>query len=315
MPAAHSLGHPAFLVGAERSGTTVFRLMLSGHPELCWVNEFELAVDQVGAGGWPDLEDYYEFLSTHRIARAMGYEIDRSLAYPELVQSFLEQRRSKSGKPYVGATVHRNFHRLPRLWPQARYIHLVRDPRDVAPSCIAMGWSGNVWTAVERWLHAEQIWEDLARTLPEDRRLEVRYEALICEPERELRRTCAFLGVPFDPAMLDYPRHSTYSSPDPKLIEQWRKKLSSREVRLVESRVAHLLQARGFAPSGEPALSVGPLEVIGFRLQDRIARVRHRVRVFGLPLVAEEYASRLGSRSWHRSVRLRMNAIQQANLK
>jgi len=306
---------PTFLVGAERSGTTLLRLMLSAHPQIHWVNEFELAVDMVGDEGWPDLEQYYAFLSTHRIARAMGYTIDRSLSYPDLIRSFLEQQRTKAGKPMVGATVHRHYDRLLRFWPDASYIHILRDPRDVAPSCVREGWSSNVWTAVERWVHAEHLWDELARRLPEARRHEVHYDALIRDPESELRGICAFLSMPYDPAMLEYPRFTSYSSPDPSLVEQWRRRLSSREVRLVESRVGDLLTRRGFAPSGEAPLSVGPITAAGLRLQDRVTKVARRVRVFGPRLVAEDYISRLGFPAWRRSVRLRMNAVTEANLK
>jgi hypothetical protein len=66
--------------------------------------------------------------------------------------------------------VHRHYDRLLRLWPEARFIHLVRDPRDVASSCIGMGWAGNVWTGVTRWIEAERLWDevrgDLAPTGP-----------------------------------------------------------------------------------------------------------------------------------------------------
>src|SRR5262249_42031140 len=65
---------PLFLVGAERSGTTLLRLMLDGHPDLAWNEEFEYAVDLLPEeGGFPDLEDYYPFLKTNRVFLHSGH--------------------------------------------------------------------------------------------------------------------------------------------------------------------------------------------------------------------------------------------------
>lgn len=111
---------PAFLVGSERSGTTMLRLMLDHHPMLVWQDEFEFAVDMISPdGGFPDMGYYREWLSLHRIFLASGFTIDPTLDYARLIRGFLEQRRSRDGKPIVGATVHRHFDRLLHLWPEA----------------------------------------------------------------------------------------------------------------------------------------------------------------------------------------------------
>ena len=117
--------------------------MLGHHPEIAWQNGFELSTDMVSDDGdWPNLETYYERLTTGRIFLSSDFTIDRALTYPELVRDFLEQRRSREGKPRIGATVHRHFDRLLYLWPDAYFIHLIRDGRDVARSTIVMGCPG-----------------------------------------------------------------------------------------------------------------------------------------------------------------------------
>ena len=115
---------PLFLVGSERSGTTLLRLMLDHHPEIAFEKEFDFVVTQVSdAGEFPSPHDYVEWIAT---VRGANYAIDRSLDYRELVNDFLHQKQAASGgKPHVGATVHRNFDRLRFLWPDARYIHLI----------------------------------------------------------------------------------------------------------------------------------------------------------------------------------------------
>jgi len=60
------------------------------------------------------------FLDSLSTARVADYTIDRSLGYRELVNDFLRQKQAASGgKPHVGATIHRNFDRVPYLWDAA----------------------------------------------------------------------------------------------------------------------------------------------------------------------------------------------------
>lgn len=306
---------PIFLVGAERSGTTLLRLMLDGHPQLAFQYEFELAVDCVPDGeGWPDLNEYYDWLRTFRFVDPPPH-IDESLDYPSLVRSFLEQKRVRDGKPLVGATVHRHYDRLLRIWPDARFIHIVRDPRDVARSNVAMGWAGNVWVGAERWIEAERLWERVSATLEPRRFIEVRYEELVRAPERTLGRIAAFIGIPFDRAMLDYPRRSSYRPPDASRTEQWRATLSARETRLVEARVGDLLAARAYAPSGLPPVEVGPLARLALRAESRARCAHVAVRGLGIGLWSQRLiAERVGPKWWRDRVRRSINEVINAQL-
>ncbi|MGK7889208.1 MAG: sulfotransferase [Leptolyngbyaceae cyanobacterium] len=311
------LEQPTFLVGAERSGTTVLRLMLSHHPDITWLNEFEYAVDLIGhPTEWPPLKDYYAWLDLHRIFRASQIEINKELSYPELVNDFLVQHRDRAQKPIVGATVHRHFDRLLRIWPDARFVHLLRDGRDVARSNIGMGWAGNVWTGVERWIEAEKLWGSLQEKIPAERRIDVTYEALITDPERELTRICEFLGVSYCPSMMDYIQKTTYDTPDPKYIAQWRRKLSDWQIQLVESRITTMLAERGYELSGLPSLDITAGLQQRLQLHDWWERFVFRLSRHGLPLFIADYLSRkLGLAQWQRQVRLKLNAIQATHLK
>ncbi len=311
------VARPIFLVGAERSGTTVLRLMLASHPQLAWCNEFEYAVDLVDEDGTPPpLEEYYEWLETHRVFRATEFEIDRDLTYPQLVNSFLSQKRSRENKPLVGGTVHRHFDRLLGIWPDARFIHLIRDGRDVARSCIGMGWAGNVWTGVGRWLDAEQLWEQLCLELPRERFFELKYETLIEKPVETLTRLCEFIGIPYDEAMLNYARNTTYGLPDVRFIAQWQHKLDQREIQLVESRVGKMLVERGYPLSGLPPLAVNEAMCRRLRWQDRWERAQFRLRRYGVPLFLESYlARRFGSKEWKKQVKLKIHGVEANYLK
>ena len=306
----------SFLVGAERSGTTLLRFMLNGHPLLGWRNEFEYAVAGVTDDGkWPPLESYYRWLSRHRVFQASRLEIDKRLDYPDLVRSFLAQTQRYAGKPRVGATVHYGFEKLPFIWPDALFIHIVRDVRDVARSNLAMAWSGNVWTATERWIEAEMAWDRLCASIPASRRLELKYEELVAQTVRVLERICAFIGIPYDPAMLEYPRYCSLRPPDPTLIGRWRTTLSQRDVELIESRAADVLLERGYALSGLKRIRVEPWMRWRLRLDDRWGRIRARTRRYGLSLVVSDFLSRrLGLEAWQEGVSFRLNALENAHI-
>lgn len=308
---------PIFLVGAERSGTTLLRLMLDHHTQIAFSYEFEYAVDQVSdSGDNPELEKYYEWLETNRIFQSTGYEIDRSLNYPQLMNSFLSQKKEQAGKPIIGATVHRHFDRLLWIWPNAKFIHIIRDGRDVARSCIGMGWAGNVWTGVSRWLEAEEIWENLQKRIPEERRLEIAYEALISDFVATLTRICEFIGVPYDEAMLNYAKTTTYKLPDSSLVQHWQQKLSEHEIRLVETRIGNLLTERGYQLSGLPPLRVTPLMERQLKLQDRWYCLQWRIKRFGVPLVLSDILSRrFRIKEWEKQVQFKLNAIETSYLK
>lgn len=311
------ISQPVFLVGSERSGSTLLRLMLDHHPRLAFFFEFEYAVEFMPEfNGWPNLEDYYRELESNRIFLAGSLEIVRGLDYPQLIDDFLRQKRDRDGKPLVGAVVHRHFDRLLRIWPDARFIHLIRDGRDVGRSYIEMGWAGNMYTAVDGWIMAEQLWSKLSQIVPEERKIDVHYEGLATETVPTLTRICEFIGVSYDSAMLDYSTHSTYEPPSPKFVGTWRRKLSPHEVQLAEMKCGSMLTERGYELSGYPPLQVTPWMDMQLKGQDRWYRAMFRRKRFGTTLFLADLATRrLHLDGWHLRVRKRLNAIEEKYLK
>jgi hypothetical protein len=312
-----SIINPIFLVGAERSGTTLLRLMLDHHPQIAFYHEFEFAVDQIDDfGNFPEIASYHEYLATNRIFLHSGFHIDHNLNYIELVNSFLTQKQKRDNKPLIGATVHYHFHHLLKIWPQAKFIHLIRDGRDVARSTIAMGWAGNFFTAVERWLEAEQLWQRFNFELSPQQKLTIQYEALIQNPGEVLTQICSFIGVPFDPAMYNYAERSTYELPNPAFATQWRRKLSNYQIRLIESRIGLLLKERGYPLSGLPHLTITTPLKWWLRIHDRLASILFRIRRYSLRIYLEDIVSRrLHLKKWQRHVQLKINACDNRFIK
>ena len=303
---------PIFLVGSERSGSTLLRLMLDHHPEIAFAQEIDFVVEHVSdTGEFPAMPGYVDWIAT---VRGADYTVDPTLGYRALANDFLRQKQAAGGgTEHVGATVHRRFERLRFLWPDARYIHLLRDPRDVARSVVQKGWAGNLYQAAEFWIEAERSWDALRPHLEPGLSIEVRYEELVAAPEHELARVCGFIGVAYSEAMLAYPENARqYPPPDPSLAYQWRTKLTPREVAEVEARTGPLITERGYPPNIHPPIRIGRLEHHALLGGARLKRLRNRVDQYGPRLVAEDvFGRRLGLRHLARAAQHRINAIDQ----
>jgi Sulfotransferase family len=302
---------PVFIVGPVRSGSTVFRLMLDSHPEISNPGEFDFFFDMIGESGqYPDVHTYLEWLSINRFFPSY-LEIDSDLVYPELIGSFSNQL-SIHGQ-VLTMNVHRNFHLIPYVFPKARYIRLLRDPRDVARSCIGMGWAGHVYYGVDTWIAAEKSWQQLRSGLNVDQYMQIKYEDLMNDVESELEKVCTFLGVDYSDRMLSYASTSTYDLPDKRLCYQWKRKYTKRELQLVESKVSNYLEGIGYELGGYGSASPGLMEKIYLYFEHRKKRASHHIQRYGLRLyVANALANRFGIKQLQRYCRLQKNVIDLA---
>lgn len=309
------INQPIFLVGSERSGTTLLRLMLSHHPEISFDNESEYLVHLVKADGTlPTREEFVRYLSNDRVFLLKNREIRAGLDFAALANDITQQAAAGRDVSVYGATVHSHFDRLRWIWPDARYIHLVRDGRDVALSTIPMGWAGNLYCGMDRWIEAEETWARMAEQLPADRHITLRYESLIADPQSELTRICQFMGLDYDPAMLSYDRTSTYSKPSSASIAKW-KSLDPHLVAAAESRASQWLVQNGYELSG-PARAPGQLAQIYYKLHDRWVRMRFAQNRLSLRLWLERLlANRFGGDPWRTSVLRREAEIINRHIK
>jgi hypothetical protein len=87
--------------------------------------------------------------------------------------------------------------------PEAHFIHLIRDGRDVALSILGVSWGpSSVEDAAVQWTTQVRRARRKARSLAHY--MEVRYEGLVADPEPVVRRVCEFAKLPFEPDMLTY---------------------------------------------------------------------------------------------------------------
>jgi hypothetical protein len=223
---------PIFVVGVARSGTTLLAAMLSSHsrldcgPESRFFARYRhLDAAQrrrlLDATEWPT--PAMELLRSlrnqgHPVTELFGLTEDevegylaaRPPALPTVLEALTVLHAQQAGKPRWIEKTPRHLLMtdiLRRLWPQARIVRIVRDPRDVALSLAAMPFAKE--SVVGNLVRIDQDDRASRDTIAADPlAMTLRYEDLVTEPERELRRVCAFVGEAFESSMVDGRRAS-----------------------------------------------------------------------------------------------------------
>ncbi|SEW44510.1 Sulfotransferase family protein [Cognatiyoonia koreensis] len=293
----------------------MFRLMLGAHPELVEIGENQFIVDGLID---PHAEDFR--YNTHWLRHERVFRM-RNLTCPDGLDGLAlrdhmiaAMKDGRDGPPVI--TFHADIDVLDRLFPTARYIHIYRDPRDVANSATRFGWSGNVYYGADFWLAAEESWARKKKTLNPRRYAEVRYEDLVMNPSSELSRLCDFLGIAFTDAMFGYAEKSTYDKPDPKLTQQWKRKLTSRQTALVEHRCGPLMDELGYERAHRDLQPMGRLSKLHLAVDNKLRKVKAAIRFFGFRDYGMEKIFRLpGLQARRQAVLLRMQETMNRSLK
>jgi len=210
-----------FVVGMNRSGTTLLRMMLDAHPDLTIPPETHFVPDLIKAACEDSAtpESALEAMKSAREWGDFGFSDEEMLtrlrALPELkpgpaVRTFYAAYTEQQGKPRWGEktpTYVQKMKLIQRAVPEARFVHVIRDGRDVALS---------VLDRTVRELTAADVARRWRRKITKAREdspqlrhyTEIRYEDLILDTEPVLRRVCEFIELPWDDALLDYHERS-----------------------------------------------------------------------------------------------------------
>jgi len=311
-----------FVAGSLRSGSTLMSLMLDRHPGIRDPGEFDFLFDglgiDAGVSGAQALGSHGldKFLGDDRIYLLHGRRMPPGDDVVQRLRAYVDGVAGSGRSGWLALNIHRNFLSAHELFPEARFLHLVRDPRDCAASSIGMGWAGNVFFGAQPWVDAEDSWDRLRPRLAPGQALELHFEDLVTRPQETLTQVCSFLGLAYDPRMIDL-SGTTYEPPSAAFAGQWRRKLSAREIGLVEARVGtRQLVARGYEPLYPNAPAIGGLAKLRLKLQDAAYRHRHRITHYGSWLWLQELlARRFGHSMRLQQVRHRMMAIDAQHLK
>jgi len=192
---------PVFLVGFPRSGTTLAEQLLDAHPQLATIDESGLVLDMtVQISRWsPGGRGYPAGLS--KLSCEQLAELERR--YFASADARLGDRASRDVR--ILDKMPMNIVLIPairRVFPDARVIVALRDPRDCCLSCLFQLFRPNRATVHMTTLESTAslyaqvmgLWLEL-RSMPGLEWLEARYEDLTRDPEAWIQRACAFLGL------------------------------------------------------------------------------------------------------------------------
>ncbi len=222
---------PFFIVGSERSGTTLLMVMLGSHPRLAvpevtwYYPRFRAFLHTYG-----DLRDPKNFrtLVSEMIfglkTPLLGLPLNPATIVDELIartkaptfaegfRAILETYSEAHSRARWGEKTPHNLFYVREIlqdYPDAKIINVTRDGRDVAVEQLRSAFGPrNAYSAAKIWQRVEKTAAQLRAELPSSSWLDVRYEELVTAPETILKMVTDFLGESFDPALLKF-----YQSP------------------------------------------------------------------------------------------------------
>lgn len=297
-----------FFVGSGRSGTTLIRAMFDAHPRMAIPDEskflpafvrrrrrYERASGLCSALFLEDLckERWWRQLGLSRRTVLEAFDRDRPRDLADAVRLVYRLYAVSRGKDRYGDKSPSYIQHLPslaELFPEACFVHIVRDGRDVVLSFLDADFGpGSVVEAALQWRDRVAQGTKTGRALGSDRYVEVRYEDLVQQPERTLVSLCAFVGLSFHPEMLSYfgreggaassdlYKYRHVRLPPTAGLRDWRSQMSPRDVAVFEEVAGGLLEQLGYERAGRQ-ISVGTGVVVQTRLVDaRLRRMKKRL--------------------------------------
>jgi len=268
---------PLFLLGSQRSGTTMLRLMLNNHPHLAIPHEsafitiYFRKLPQYGDlserdNAWRLLDD----VSQHPLVRRGKLIVDRNAilsrpikTYRDFVDAIFQTYAEAIGKQRWGDKTPfytQDIDIIRSIFSDAKILHLVRDGRDVVLSQKSIEWmSRNLPKLVMDWQWKTTIAHKVGAVLKDDF-LEIHFEDLVRRPEEVLSAICNFIDEPYEPAMLHYSQRAadvvpaeslkwhrnSIRPPDPSQLNKWKTHLSKSERIIFEQLAGETLDLFGY---------------------------------------------------------------------
>lgn len=193
-----------FIVGAPRSGTTWLHQLLAQHPDVVTAGESHVFADGVShllenhrdPDPWMHLSTWLPASELETLVRRFCDGVFESLRLAQDPEATRVLDKSPNARPYAAD--------LARIYPDATFLHIVRDARDMAGSARDLwGWSERF----AAWEQAANTWVDAVRDNREHlghlRYLELRYEDLLADTTTGLAAVLDFAGLRHDPAFVE----------------------------------------------------------------------------------------------------------------
>lgn len=282
------------VVGCPRSGTSLLAVMLDSHPDLAVPPETSFLSGLISSPAvvGDARRNFFNRITADRIpiSNWSDFGLDRERLWQRLsaiepftvaagLRAFYALYAEAQGKPRYGEKTPGYVFLLPQiaaLLPEAHFIHIIRDPGDTALSWRRTWFSPSTDFGVlgSEWRKHVEAGRGAREIVPHY--VEIRFEDLVRNPERELKHLCEYLALPWDVRMLDYaaqgaarlarlqgrqhargpmiPReertriHENLTrAPDADRLGVWRREMTPAERKLLEAAAGPLVSALGYA--------------------------------------------------------------------
>ncbi|MBE0470372.1 MAG: sulfotransferase [Methyloprofundus sp.] len=273
---------PIFIVGAPRSGTTLLQYMLRSHPNISLPtgeSHFFIPLlrnaESFGNLNEPKnirkvLEAMYkqsaDFLDTD--IHGIKFDIEQLTTkfkqegrntITSIISGLFEKNALGEGKSRWGdKTPYYVLHMktILEMYPDAQFIHLIRDGRDCALSMFARKHDFGVYNtffAAKYWEIYVELGRQMGSELGSKIYHEIRYEDLLDTPQKTMQGVCEFLNEPYSDNLINF-KKSGEAGKTPLLQkslqktnqEKWRTKMTGKQIALFEGAVGDTLQKCGY---------------------------------------------------------------------
>ena len=191
---------PIFIIGCPRSGTTLIRVILDSHPNICCGPETHLIRNLK-----PIKDNIHENWN-----RLEPYGLTENIANKKLSEIFSifheNYMKLKNKKRWAEKTPDNIFYIdvINEFFPNCQFINVIRDGRDVVCSYKDRWGRVIIYTAIKNWNEAAELTYRFRKQFDDKRYMEIRYEKLIKNPEEETKRMMNFLGEEWFPDLLEH---------------------------------------------------------------------------------------------------------------
>lgn len=320
---------PVFIIGMPRSGTKLMRALLNQHSQISLTNyeshyvpyfikKFGLTPTfKTKEDLKPVIEEFNKTVTGITLNNSGKFLSETNFlnaADPQNWESIFRYFFKHSGsKPITDEMIWgdktpgyiNHIPLLKKLFPNARFIHMIRDPRDYALSS-HKGWGKSLYRAAQRWKVSIEKAKQQVRNISSDY-LEVRYEELITNTESVMRRVCTFLQIPFEQDVIQLKNPTPEDIGDVKNVAQiistntakYKKSLSAKQIKRIEEIVLPVMIQLGYKPENDIAYKpLNRTSMLYYNLKDGFAIAAYRAKEQGLVKGFRYFINHYTKSSW-----------------
>lgn len=230
---------PFFIVGVGRSGTTLLRLMFQSHPNIAipyeshFLTKYHSRLSEYGDLNSDDnLRKLINDILSEDLLKKWDHSFSVDTIFPmigsrtlgSVIRAIYDDYQKGKQKLRWGdkSDYLDRLHVINEMFPDALFIHIIRDGRDVANSVLKLPWGpSDIIQAAEWWHEHVTVGRRMGAMLEPSRYTEIKFEDLISDTENQMKRLCEFIGEEFSEEVLNYYKNSANAIPESRKAQHY----------------------------------------------------------------------------------------------